>query len=738
VLGYGSMTGTPGGEADAFFGRERDLEALAALVDAGARLVTLHGAAGIGKTRLARRFAAAHAARHGWATLTCALGGAREARDLEPDVALALGVSVREASDVAVSIADALRDRGPTLVVLDECDRVVQRLGALLSRLLTLAPDVRWLATSRELLRVRGEHAHEVGPLPVETDAVALFVDRARSLQPGWEPDDAVALVEVARRLEGIPLAIELAAARTRVLDLRGLLGRLARSAPLEGAIAGSWDLLEPSERRALAQLSVFRGGFALDGAEVVLDVDRAPVDAVEALLDKSLVRPVQHEELVGTKRFGLYESIRSFAADRLRELGEEAPTLERHARHYLGLAAGWDPAAWHGGVESPQQLGVERENLLAVHERARAAGSLDALRAAIALFPIYWMRGPFGAFLDLLDPASDELLLARAAPELRARYLLVRGRARQLVARRDESLQDYRAALVAARQVGERRLVASALVHVGTAERLAGQLEEARDRYEAALRLFEEEGDERSAGVVLSVLGAIDLVTGHLDAARTLLLRAIDALARVGDQNTRAMVLVDMGLVEQERGDLEAAEGAFDESARVHGELGNRRHLAITAGYRAGLDREAGRLRDARVRYAEALETAVSVGDVKLRALWGAGLAAVLAELGELDAAESHLAEAERHAHAQGEPRVVATVALHRARLELARGHEESAEERRAMAVGLAAQSDDVRFALRMLVRAGGAAADRPSRARSGEALVIGENADFFVRASA
>ena len=737
--------GNIGRERDAFFGRAREIRDVATLVKDGARLVTVFGPGGIGKTRFAKRVATESDFESTW---FCDWTSARTERDALLAAARAFGVSLKKSDDAIDQIGRAIAAKKSALLIFDNCEQIVSVAAKLASAWLDAAPDATFVATSRETLRVQGERTYELEPLPAASDARALFVDRARLVRPEWSSEsDPEILSTLVEKLEGIPLAIELAAARMRVLDVKTLAERLThrldalaagprasrdRHGSLRAAIDWSWATCEPWEQRALAQLSVFDGGFSLEAAEEALSVGVPAVDALHALADKSLVRAYEPEGFPGELRYRMLETVREFAAEKL-TAAELEETRARHARHYLRTGTSWEAETWHGGVESPRRLALDLENLLAVHTRARAQKSDDALKAAIALFPIFATRGPFDAFLGLLDPKVDEPLLEKASPDLRARYLIVRGRAHQVTGRRAESASDYAAALREARKTSDAILTARALVYVGTAERLEGRLADARDRFEAALRLFDEQGQPRASAIVLSALGAIDLVTGELPRARLTLLRAIDTLAGLGDRSARAMVQIDFGLVEQELGELDGARTALDEALRVHREAGNRRFVGIALGYRAGVELEAGHGDEAAELYDESLEAIRGIGDAKLEAIFGSARAAIFAMHGEIENATAAFDVAEKNAALQGEPRVVGTVALHRGHLDLARGDRRAAAvERRAAAAGLLAQSDDVRFALRILDAALGTQKD-PSAASNDAALVIAHDGRWF-----
>ncbi len=725
------------------FGRDEERRALAALFDQGARLVTLHGPPGIGKTALAR----AVASDSGGSTF-CDLAGARSVADACMVVAGALDVSLGGGRDPVAMLAGAVRARGRAVLVLDSAEPILEDLARVVAGLLRACPEARLLVTSRETLRLPEEHVVEVGPLDVAS-AVALLAERARRARRSFDAGRGEALEDIARKLEGVPLAIELAASRLGVMSPAELASRLGgaldlvsaawrtgtdRQRSLRGALEWSWSMLQPSEQSALVQCTVFCGGFFLEAAEavVVMEPGAPPVvDVVQSLLGKSLLRST--ETKLGL-RFGMYEGLRQLAAGKAAGALDEAARAarERHAAHYLDVGTRWD--AWYGGVPDAQRLALERGNLLAVHARAAESGSADVLRAAIALYPPYAVTGPYPEYLALLDDARDLPRAEAADPALAARFFLVRGRALQLCARRPEAMASFERSLYHARKARDGGQSARALAYLGSALRAEGRLAEARERLEASMALFDETGEVGSATVVLSGLAALDLGEGDLDAARGRLERVVATQRALGDRATAAMVQVDLGIVLQELGDLAAARAAYEDALATHREVGNRRHEGITSGYLAGLDDEEGELAAAQERYEAALAITATLRDEKFNAVFGASLAAVLAAAGDREAATARVAAAEEAAARQGEPRVVAAVALHRARVDAAApGADAGAIAARVgAAAGLAQQSDDVRFAARMLARVASVPASALAPA-DGDALVVSEDGAWF-----
>jgi predicted ATPase len=706
-------------------GRDTEIRKLRTLLPR-ARLVTLHGPAGIGKSAIAREAVAEEEK-----VVFCDVTNARSYEDVCFVLAGALDVSLGGGGDLGGVLADACPKNA--LVVLDGCEGAADAVA----RLVVELGAVRVLATSREVLRAEGEVPVEIEPL-AEADAIALFVHAAQRVKPGFESAPEVG--ELVRVLSNIPLAIVLAAARLAVMDVPALLERVKsttdalaakrrgepeRHASLRSAFESSIAGLSEGERRALSAFTLFRNEAPLEAFEHVLHEPGADV-ALQSLVEKSLVRAF---DTPSGLRFSMLAILRRLANDALGDPPEDA--RDRHAGWFARTAATWDAQSWYGGVPELPRLLAMRDDLIAAHAHAAAASSRDALASAIGLYPIFAAKGPYQAFLALLDEARDEKIASAAAPSLASRFYLVRGRGLQLCGRRDEGAQAFEKSLQYARKANARELSARALAYLALARRAQGSLAEARERFEASAALFREHGDGKSEAVVLSGLASLDLGEGDLDAAKRTLESAIDVLILAGEPQTAAMMRVDLGIVLQEMGDLEGARAVYDAALAAHRAAGNERHEAITLGYLGTLEDERGRTDAAEVALSASLAILRALGDPKYAAVFAACLAAVRAQRGDALGAKEALDEAERCAKG-GEGRIVATVALHRLRVEAAAGKRAaSIVERRGAAIGLVQQSDDVRFALRMLDRVL-VPMETPSMARA-KALCVAEDATWL-----
>jgi predicted ATPase len=763
--------------ASRFIGRAADLSAIGALFAEGRRLVTLWGPAGMGKTRLAQEITAGlSAASAGEAVRFCEVETARDLSSFCSAVARALGLAVAagEGDEGTVErLGRALAAEGPAFLVLDNLEQVVEAAAPAIAAWVRVAKEARFLITSRERTRIAGEVSYELGPLSLpegdaaSSEAVELFLDRARAIAPasplGAESWPAVgALV---RRLEGIPLAIELAAARVDLLGLSGLGERLGkrldllggaprgaapRQATLRGAVAWSWELLDEGDRRALAAFSLFRGGFSLEAAEAVLG--EPALDRVQSLRDKSLIRAASRAASLPA-RLSLYEAVREFAEERLHERGEAERASRRHAAHFLALGeAAAEDYARAGSVEALDRIGDELENLLAVVDRALRGAApsgphqvTEALRALLAIDPVLSTRGPFGIHLDLLDRA---LALAASVgevdPLLGARALAARGRARQLRGQEADGLADLAAARARAAALGATAIEASILVDLGVVHHGRREMERARACYEEALALHrgaaglargEAGRDRRAEARVFGNLGALHHDERRFDEALRHYEAALELAAAAGDLRTLGIFSTNVGLLEQERGASLAALRRYERAAAILAEVGDRRLLGITLGNLGLMSHEDGRPDEARAQYERAVTLLREAGDRRSEALAEARLGAALASLDRPEAARAALSRADRLLVHAGDPLAAEIASVGRGFLDLALsraarvgGREAEAEAHLAEARRRIAQaregdpsaadrSDDVRLCLRILER-GLRAVDRAASA--------------------
>lgn len=627
-------------ERDAFVGRSAELRTLAARFDGGARLVTVLGPGGTGKTRLVRRY--------GWTWLGDWPGGVHfcdlsEARSLDGiyfAVAQALEVPLRR--DPAAQLGNAIAGRGRCLIVLDNFEQVVAHAPATLGPWLDRARDAAFLVTSRERMHLAGEEILPLEPLPLAEEAIELFATRARAQRPDFALDDSnrVAVGEVVRLLDGLPLAIELAAARTRVLSpaqlvermrdrftlLAGARGAAARQATLRAAIDWSWELLEPWEQAAFAQCSTFDGGFMLEAAEAVLNLkawrEAPPVlDVVQALADKSLLRiyvPAgQRRYAFDEPYFGMYLSIHEYAAEKLAGSGGDAVATEaRHGGYFAGFGTADAIAALseHGGVRRRHVLALELDNLLTACRRAIARrDSVQALYTFRAAWEVLELQGPaaLAATLCVQVLALDGLDAAQRADMLMTHALALRR-----TQRGKDIGPEPEQALAMARQLGDRRLEASILVNLGNLQREHGRMGEARASYESSLALYRQLGRLRNQGTVLGNLGTLHIEQGHADEADTHYAQALAIHRETGNRRSEGIILGNMGGLRFTQGRVDEAEQCSVDALAIHREVGNRIFEGMTLGNLGGIQLSRGQLDQARANFEDALALARELGD--------------------------------------------------------------------------------------------------------------------------
>lgn len=654
-----------------FFGRNAELRAIGDALDEGARLLTLAGPGGIGKTTLSQRYAANYLGDWPGGAWLADLAEARAAPDIARALGEALGVPLDQ-GDAIGTLGAALRSRGRALVLLDNFEQVVQFAPETVGRWLNLAPEAGFLVTSRQRLGLAGERLLPVEPLPLpaldsapadleENPAAALFLDRARAVQPSFVVDaaSAAAIARLVRLLDGLPLAIELAAARVRVLSPVKILERMGRrfdllrggargasdrQGTLRGAIDWSWDLLEPHARSAFAQLSVFEGSFDLEAAEAVLDLSAWPdapwaLDVLESLVEQSLVRSQPLPD--GTARFSLLQSLQEYAAEKLTNPVERSAAEARHGAWYARWGEQASIDALNTGRARRVQLDHDLENLVAASRRGRTEAAALATLGAMARLQ---ERGPFTLASALLEAT----LTGELSPTLRARLLVAQGVVFARAGQTEAASGPLHEALALASALGMLRAQADALAALGQTALLRGALDEARARYEDALGRYRQAGDARGeAGALTELAHVLGIRGGQLELASPYLEQALARYARLQDEAGEALCRSYQGAISAIRGDFEAGLAAYRRARDLARAVGDRRTEGLSEGMIAAILGLTDRAEEARPHFEAALRAQSSIGDRVHEAMHAVNYGDLLVRQGEDQAARGWLQRA-------------------------------------------------------------------------------------------
>jgi predicted ATPase/DNA-binding CsgD family transcriptional regulator len=543
-----------------FVGREAEMAEAVALL-ASNRLLTMTGPGGAGKTRLSLQVAATLSGLFPdgvWFVDLSALSGGEFVLD---KVAITLGVKEPRAGRTLAEAVGRYLARRQTLLVLDNCEHVVESAAEVLGGLLAAAPALKVVATSREPLGVGGEVTWVVPPLS-DADAVELFSDRARQARPQFQlsPEDAVVARAICRRLDSLPLAIELAAARTRALAPRDIAARLKdrfellpagprtsprRQATLQASFDWSYELLSDAERALLRQCSVFAAGFDLEATSAVCSPGGA--DVLAALVDRSLLAVQDISQ--GRPRYRMLETIREFAAQRLAEAGEVDLIRTRHRDHYLALAEAAEPELLGPDEDRWRaRLTAEQDNLRAALVWSRDHGEAEALARMVTALVGFWMI-PTLRLTDMrrwLDAAADRA--TDLSPNLRARIrnfecalAITTGSLGEVPALANE-------ALALARATGDKREEAIALGILGLVAGLVGGAEAMRPYLDEALPLARATGSAVVAVQALTMFVTLRWFQSNPEETRRIAEEAI-GIAKTRDRHHRLDTIAWAGM---------------------------------------------------------------------------------------------------------------------------------------------------------------------------------------------
>jgi predicted ATPase/serine/threonine protein kinase len=722
---------------DPFIGREADLKAVRGLIDGGARIITVAGFGGMGKTRLALRLLELERETYaaGGGTWFVDLSEARGPGDICKAVERALDIGAVHAGssrDTVTQTGRTLAMLGRSLVVLDNFEQVVPYAAETLGAWLELTKDTRFVVTTREPLRLPGEAVHLLQPMDASSDAVRLFLSRAERAGASVVTD-LKSVEDICRKLDGHPLALELAAARLANLKPKELLDRLSerfavlggkdregRHATLWNAIDWSYQLLTSAERKAFEQLSVFRGGFTLDAAQAVA---ACGADVVEALMRKSLLRLAVAPELPQQLRLSMLESIAAFAAEKLGESNRVDDARGRHAEYFLERGERWaEEVHGHAAKESLALLEIERENMLEVFERGLTAmpptpeTATRALRALNALDALLARKGPFNSHLALLDSAVSVAQGVKMKPAYYARALQQRGNVHRNRGMLDKAVQDLSDAAMTVKLAKDAPLEGRIQCDLGVACFVTGDLQKAEVALDEALALTRKVGDLAFEVRSLSYLAILELARNNVAEALARCDEALPLTRRRGDAVSEARVLGTIGGVYLEDGKPELAEAFFAEAQAKCQSVNEQRLRAYFQG-KQGLTRIELENYDGAQRCLEAAaDTLAEVGDLRHEGLVLAYLATLAARNGRVDVARVSLSAAQSRLDSVRDPLLLTTLALRKMEAEV-RLRASSTAEGRALLDEVRAprgsrparvyQSEEIRLAARGLEQA-------------------------------
>ncbi len=690
---------------------------MTALVEAGCRILTLVGPGGMGKTRLAIHWASRRAREHPGGVYFADLASCTDDTSFLSAVASTLGVPIAARGPDPARLAAQLAGHGAVLLVLDNFEQLVEASATTVRLLAEGAPEATFLVTSREALRIGGERALELLPIGLpaasddppaitRSDAYRLFRDRVEAVRGRYDPDPAEvsAAGALVRRLDGIPLAIELAASRLATLGTRALLsdlsrgidalsagtrGRPERHRTLRAAIEWSLALLSRADAVAFAEIGAFRGGLDAEAASAVLS-GPLPLGRLDALREKALLRAYEPPGLPGLRRLAPYETLGAVAREKLDALPRAGEVRLRHARHYADVARTLRTRVdENDDAEALRLLTLERENLEAAlatllgtetpprdsAERASwlvlglepvrlAVGAAEATHASAERVRETFGKIPLALAARLLEASAiSSSLVGRRAEATRARDEAIRlarrardrglegrllwARAHGWIGPTDEVLADAEQALAILREHGRPRDRAVAANELAARRTQLGDVERAEALFLESVRGFRAVGDRQWEGVALCQIAILRLEAGRADAARAVVAEAERLAADDLGWNVSAMARQAAGHLAHVEGRLVAAREAFDGAIAVYRRVAHPLYVGIYLGYSGIVLRELGDLDAACAQLDEACTILRTQGETQHQALFLAHGGATLAWRGDDDGARRNLARA-------------------------------------------------------------------------------------------
>ena len=596
-----SLASTPNNlpqQLNAFIGRERESAEVRAALGQH-RLVTLLAMGGIGKSRLSVQLGAELLDDYPDGVWLVELAPVADAAGVPQAVATVLGVREEPGGTVTDALLKFVRDR-KLLLILDNCEHLVPPCAELAKALLQAGPQVTVLATSRDALQIAGEASYQLEPLGVpaanatpdpdtlrQQDAVRLFIERATAAQPAFRltAANAPAVAAICAQLDGIPLALELAAARVRTLTVEAIAARLAdrfkllvsqdrtvlpRQRTLRALIDWSYDLLSDAEKTLFARLSVFAGGWTLEAAEAVGaggEIESADVlDLLARLVEKSLVRMDAE-----TGRYRMLETVRAYAREKLEASGELEGAAERHLQFFVDFARNAGPQL-NGPNQREWMLRIDRDsdNFYVAHLSclAHAHRAMDDLTIVRSL-KLYWIAT--GRIAQGLAMSLEALANPGAAAKSYERTVCLRdtGMMYHYAGQHRQSLDLLQQSIRNAREIGEVRILPTALHVASIASISVGDSDDALRYCEEAAEMALEVGYKHAHAAALNTRGQVLRYTDALDAARETLERALSLVEALGDEQGATNALLNLAMIDIEQGGLEAAEHRLAIAAR-------------------------------------------------------------------------------------------------------------------------------------------------------------------------
>ena len=635
-------------QLSSFIGREGEIIAAEARLPSTS-LLTLTGAGGVGKTRLALEIGARAAGSFPDGVWLVELAAVTDSELVDDAVATALRVKQRPGTEILGALVEYVAERR-MLLVLDNCEHLLGAVVSMTDTLLRRCPNLKVLATSREALGIPGEALMPVPSMSLpasdstvahadtgaESDAVRLFVNRAAAVMPGFTvtPANAAAVAQICRRLDGIPLAIELAAARVRSLPPAQIATRLddrfrlltggsrtamPRHRTLRAAMDWSFDLLSEPEQVILARLAVFNGSFSLEAAEAVATggpVEQPDVvDLLDRLVDRSLLVA---EEATDEARFRLLETIRDYAQERLADSGDAGTRYAQHRDWFMGLVERARPAFFSGPIQPEwvARLAADHDNLRAAlrwaHEDPNGADA--ELSMASGLWRFWEVRGDLEEGSIWLERA-----LARLGGEVSHRRASALTGAGVLTAHRGDYARAatfHEASLMLHRELGNPMAIATACNNLASVAIERSDFSRARELYAETIELMRAGGDALGAAFTLVNLADLTARMGEVDEADRLFAESIDVFETLGDRWGVAHASTRLAQAARRRGDLPTARVRFEDALAIHRSAADQHGEARVLAHLGDVAADGGALADAEAFYQQSLALRSELGD--------------------------------------------------------------------------------------------------------------------------